>query len=103
MTTENWVPNGGVRGRTEGSEEACNPIGRITISTNQMPQRSQGLSHQPMSRRAILIQNTTVSESQFTRGSLATFETGLYRKTFEWTGKEESCNISYFLIYKIGD
>ena len=25
----------------------CNPIGRTTISTNQIPQSSQGLSHQP--------------------------------------------------------
>jgi hypothetical protein len=33
--TEHWVPNGGVRERT-------NPIGRTTISTNQTPQNSQG-------------------------------------------------------------
>jgi len=31
---ENRVPNGGVRGRTEGAEGVCNPIER-TISTNQ--------------------------------------------------------------------
>jgi hypothetical protein len=30
-----WVPNGGVRERTEGAEGVCNNIGRITISTNQ--------------------------------------------------------------------
>jgi hypothetical protein len=27
-------PNGGIRGRTEGAEGVCNPIGRIIISTN---------------------------------------------------------------------
>jgi hypothetical protein len=32
--TEHRVPNGGVRERTEGDEEVCNPIER-TISTNQ--------------------------------------------------------------------
>jgi len=35
--TENWVPNGGVRERTEGAEGDCNPIGRTTISINQTP------------------------------------------------------------------
>jgi hypothetical protein len=29
-------PNGRIRGRTEGAEGVCNPIGR-TISTNQTP------------------------------------------------------------------
>jgi hypothetical protein len=29
--------NGGVRGRTEGAEKVCNPIGRTTISTKQPP------------------------------------------------------------------
>jgi hypothetical protein len=29
-------PNGGLR-RTEGAERVCNSIGRITISTNQIP------------------------------------------------------------------
>jgi len=38
-------PNGGIRERTEGAEGVCNPIGR-TISTNQIPQSSQGLNHQ---------------------------------------------------------
>jgi hypothetical protein len=48
-------PNGGVRGRTEGAEGVCNPIGRTTISTNQTPPSplhppsSQGLKHQPKS------------------------------------------------------
>jgi len=51
--TELGEPNGGVRGRTEGSEGVCNVIGRTTISTNQtpsptsLPQNSQGLNHQP--------------------------------------------------------
>jgi hypothetical protein len=31
--TEQGDPNGGVRGRTEGAEGVCNPIGK-TISTN---------------------------------------------------------------------
>jgi hypothetical protein len=34
--------NGGVRGRTEGAEGISHPIGRTTISTNQIPQSSQG-------------------------------------------------------------
>jgi hypothetical protein len=34
--TENGVPNGGVRKRTEGAEEVCNTTGR-TISTNWTP------------------------------------------------------------------
>jgi hypothetical protein len=37
--TEHWVPNGGVRKRTEGDEWVCNPIGR-TISTNQTAPRA---------------------------------------------------------------
>jgi hypothetical protein len=28
---EHRVPNGGVRERTEGAEEVCNPTGRTTI------------------------------------------------------------------------
>jgi len=44
--TENRVLNEGVRGRTEGAEGVCNPIGKTTISTNQS---SQGLNHQPKS------------------------------------------------------
>jgi hypothetical protein len=32
--TEHGVPNGGVKERIEGAEEVCNPIGRLTISTN---------------------------------------------------------------------
>ena len=35
--TEHWDSNGRVRGRTEGAEGDCNPIGRTTISTNQTP------------------------------------------------------------------
>jgi hypothetical protein len=42
-------PNGRVRGRTEGAEGDCNPIGRATISTNWTLQSSQGLNHQPKS------------------------------------------------------
>jgi hypothetical protein len=47
--TECRDPNGGVRGRTKGAEGVCNPIGRTTLSTNQIPQSSQGLNHQPKS------------------------------------------------------
>jgi hypothetical protein len=39
--TEHRVLNGGVIERTEGAEGVCNPIGRTTISTNQIPQSSQ--------------------------------------------------------------
>jgi hypothetical protein len=35
--TEYRGPNGGVRERTEGVEDVCNPIGRTTVSTNQTP------------------------------------------------------------------
>jgi hypothetical protein len=45
--TEHRDISGGVRGRTEGHEWICNTIGRTIISTNQMPQSSHGLSHQP--------------------------------------------------------
>jgi hypothetical protein len=45
--TENGVSNGKVRGRTEGTEWACNPTWRATISTNQTSQSSQGLNNQP--------------------------------------------------------
>ena len=37
-------PNGGVRGRTEGDERVCNPIGE-TISTNQTPQSTNQSTH----------------------------------------------------------
>jgi hypothetical protein len=41
--TEHGVANGGVKGRTEGTEGVCNPIGRTTISANHTPpQSSQG-------------------------------------------------------------
>jgi hypothetical protein len=38
--TEHEDPNGGVKGRTEGAEGVCIPIGRTTISTNQTFQSS---------------------------------------------------------------
>jgi hypothetical protein len=47
--TECGDPNGVVRGRTEGTEGVCKPIGKTTISTNQTSQSSQGLNHQPKS------------------------------------------------------
>jgi hypothetical protein len=48
-STEHWNPNGGVRGRTEGAEAVCIPIGRPTISNNQTLQDSHGLNPQPKS------------------------------------------------------
>jgi hypothetical protein len=42
-------PNGEVKPRTVGADRVCSPIGRTTISTNQMPGSSQGLNHQPRS------------------------------------------------------
>jgi len=33
--TEHGESNGGIRGRTEGADGICNPIGRTTLSTNQ--------------------------------------------------------------------
>jgi hypothetical protein len=54
MLTENHLTkhrgwNGAIMGRNEGAEGVYNPIGRTTISTNQKPQSSQGLNHQPRS------------------------------------------------------
>jgi hypothetical protein len=34
--TEHRDPSEGVRERTEGAEEVCNPIGRATVSTKQI-------------------------------------------------------------------
>jgi hypothetical protein len=53
--TEHGAPNKGVRERPEGVEGVCKPIGRITISTNQIPytyQSSQEVSYQPRSTDA---------------------------------------------------
>jgi hypothetical protein len=47
--TENGDPNGGVRERTEGSEGGCIIIERTVISTNQTPQSSWEINHQPKS------------------------------------------------------
>ena len=52
LTSNHWteytVLNRGVREMTEGVEGVCNPMGK-TISTNQNPQISQGLSNQQRS------------------------------------------------------
>jgi hypothetical protein len=40
--TEHRVPNRGVRERTEEVEGDCNPIGRVSIPTNQSPQELPG-------------------------------------------------------------
>jgi hypothetical protein len=37
--TEHRDPNGTIRGRTEGAEGVCYPVGRTTVSTNQNPLR----------------------------------------------------------------
>jgi hypothetical protein len=47
--TDQGFTNVRVRERTEGTEGVCNPIGRTTISINQIPQSSQGLNYQPRS------------------------------------------------------
>jgi hypothetical protein len=51
LATKHWNehrnPNGRVRKRSERTELLCNPIGRTTISTNQIPQSFQGLNHDP--------------------------------------------------------
>jgi hypothetical protein len=41
--------NGGVRWRSEEDERVCNPIGRTTMSNNQIPQNSKWLNYQPKS------------------------------------------------------
>jgi hypothetical protein len=45
--TEQGDRSGGIRGRSEGAEEVCNPRGRTTISISQTHYSSQGLNHQP--------------------------------------------------------
>jgi hypothetical protein len=45
--TENRVLNEGAREKTQGAEGVCSPIGGTAIWTNQYPQNSQGLKHQP--------------------------------------------------------
>ena len=45
--TEHRVPNEGARERIQGAEGVCSPIGGTTIWTNQYPQSSLGLNHQP--------------------------------------------------------
>jgi hypothetical protein len=47
--TERGVPNRGIRERTEGVEGGLQLHRRTTISTNQSPKSSQGLSHQQRS------------------------------------------------------
>jgi len=47
--TEQGTPMEELEGKTEGAEGVCDPIGRSAMSTNQTPQSSQGLNHQPKS------------------------------------------------------
>ena len=49
--TEDRVTNRGTRVRTHGAKGVCSPTGGTTIWTNQYPQSSQGLKHQPKSTR----------------------------------------------------
>jgi len=51
--SENGVPNGASRERTEVAEGLCNSIRRTTLSTNQNPQNSQGLKYQPKSTHGV--------------------------------------------------
>ena len=46
-STRHRDPSGRVRGRTEGDEGVCNPIGRTTVINQPDPQSSQGLTHKP--------------------------------------------------------
>jgi hypothetical protein len=45
--TEHRFLKEGARGRTQGAEGVCSPIGGGTIWTNLYSQSSQGLNHQP--------------------------------------------------------
>ena len=57
LTANHWpdhgVPNRGVRERTEGSEDFCNPIGRITISTTRPPPPRELLGTKPPTKEYI--------------------------------------------------
>ena len=64
--TECGVPNGGVRERTKGAEEVCNPIGRTTKSSSQTPKRSQGLNHKPRTNQHMALA-AYVSEDSLVR------------------------------------
>jgi hypothetical protein len=47
--TDHRVPKQGARKSTQGAEGLCSPIGGTTIWTNQYPQSSHGINHQPES------------------------------------------------------
>jgi hypothetical protein len=47
--TEHEDLNGRIRGKTDGAERVCNPLGKTTLSTNQIPLSSQGPNHQSKS------------------------------------------------------
>jgi hypothetical protein len=48
FTSIHWTEhNKGSSERTQGAEQFCSPIGGTTVWTNQYPQSSQGLNHQP--------------------------------------------------------
>jgi hypothetical protein len=54
---KHWIehgdPNREVRARNVGVEGVFKLIGRTTVSTNKIPQNSQGLNHQPKSIQCI--------------------------------------------------
>ena len=63
-------PSGRVRGRTEGAEGNCSPIGRRT--SNWTPQSSQGLNNQQKSTRVSpwLICSRGLPDLESTRGEV---------------------------------
>jgi hypothetical protein len=49
--TEHGDPNGVVRGRIEGTEGICNPIGRTTISTKELSYPSEFPGTKPLTKQ----------------------------------------------------
>jgi hypothetical protein len=49
LAANHWIehedPNAGVRGKTGGAEQVCNPTGKTTVSINQTPQSFHRLNH----------------------------------------------------------
>jgi hypothetical protein len=52
--TEYRDPNGGIRGKTEGAKEDCNPIERTTTRFPHARKSSQGENHQPKSTNEVI-------------------------------------------------
>ena len=70
LTTNQWIEHRFLsrqaRESTQGAEKVCSPIGGTIICTNQYPQISQGLSHQPR----IHMEGPTVSATYVKEDSL---------------------------------